>query len=134
MATVPALYVGALAANPERDYGLDGIPVARFTLRCAGDTDDETRIDETRIPVRAAAGLADLVLRDLRRGDRVLVVGSLAAAPPDAARRGAADLCLHADRIGLDLTATGWRRDPPPATGSIVEPAADAPAGGAHHW
>lgn len=129
MATVPALYVGALAANPERDYGLDGVPVARFTLRCADDTDDETRI-----PVRAAAGLADLVLRGLRRGDRVLVVGSLASAPPDAARRAAADLYLHARRIGLDLTTAGWRRDPPPLTGPAVGAATDTPVGGAHHW
>lgn len=125
MATVPTLYVGALAANPERDYGLDGAPVARFTLRYAGDAGHETRI-----PVQADAGLAELVLRDLRGGDQVLVVGSLGTMPPDAARRGATDLCLHADHIGLELTAPGWRREPAPATGSVV----DVPVGGAHHW
>lgn len=125
MATVPTLYVGALAGNPERDYGLDGVPVARFTLSYFSDAGDETRI-----PVHAAAGLAELVLRDLRSGDQVLVVGSLATAPPDPSRRGATDLYLYADHIGLDLAAPGWRRDPPSPTGSTV----DAPVGGAHHW
>ena len=64
-------------------------------------------------------------------GDRVLLAGGLASAPPDAARHGATDVYLAASHIGLDLTTEGWHRDPPVAVGAAPAPALAHPE---YHW
>ncbi|MGA8114318.1 MAG: hypothetical protein WCA46_11695 [Actinocatenispora sp.] len=119
--SVSSLYVGRLADNPVRDYTLDGSPLARFLLCCPAAANPARPVgtegpggadDEVAIAVQAADTLAELVLRDLHRGDRLLVVGGLATSPPDATRRGATDLFVRASHIGLDVTTGGWRRDP----------------------
>ncbi|GAA3517358.1 single-stranded DNA-binding protein [Actinocatenispora rupis] len=132
--SVSSLYVGRIPDGPVRDYTLDGALLARFAVCCPvctappGITGGTTE-DEVSITVEAAGPLAEEVLRHLRAGDRVLVVGGLASSPPDPTRRGATDLYVRAVHVGLDLTTAGWRRDPVP-----VPSGAAATGHPEYHW
>lgn len=129
--TVSSVYVGVIADGPAREYTVDGAPVARFPLSCDVLPDPGRYAGNVAVTVEVAGELAERVLRDLRGGDRLLVVGELAASPPDPFRRGATDLYVRAHHIGLDVTSTGWHRDrpAPPAV-----PAANASADPSVHW
>ncbi len=130
---IASLYLGRVADNPMREYTLDGAPLARFVLCCPADGGDgrpsfgepPTEPDEVHIAVETSGELADLALRNLRRGDQVLVFGGLATSPPDPGRRGATDLYVRAQHIGLEVTTDGWHREPeapaPVSTGSHPE-------------
>lgn len=129
--TVSSVYVGVLADGPAHEFTVDGAPVARFPLSCPVPPEAGRYAGNVAVTVAAAGELAELVLRELRTGDRLLVVGDLAVSQPDPARHGATDLYVRARHIGLDVTSTGWHRDhsmPPAAV------AAEQPADPSFHW
>jgi single-stranded DNA-binding protein len=130
--TVSSVYVGVLADDPAREYTVNGAPVARFPLSCVVPPEAARYAGNVAVTVETDGELAELVLRDLRAGDRLLVVGDLAVSPPDPGRHGATDLYVRARHVGLDVTSTGWHRDHPmpPAAAVLEERTADPSV----HW
>jgi single-stranded DNA-binding protein len=135
--TVSSVFVGVLADGPAREYTMDGAPVARFPLSCPVPPGMgryvERGTEQVSVTVEASDELAELVLRELRAGDRLVVVGGLAVSQPDPGRHGATDLYVRASRIGLDVTSTGWHRDHtagPPAVDAVRR----TDVGARFHW
>jgi hypothetical protein len=96
---------GVVQTDPRSLTTVEGLSIATFALRAEAEAESRLHAGRSResgsYVVTALDALAGAIATGVRRGDRVVVAGSLHLAPTAHGDIIAAE--LHADAVGLDI-------------------------------